>query len=272
METQAAIRGRGETLARSSGFEWLSRAGFAARGVVYIVIGILAIELARGSGGTSASQQGALKSIADQPLGTVLLVLIAIGLGGYALWRLVRAFLGHGPEGSDDGIERIAAFASGVAYAGICAIAVEILLGAGGGGSGRAKTTTAGVLGWPGGTWLVVIAGVVVIGIGLYQGYRGITRNFLDDSKTEKMSPRARTWIGRIGMFGYVARMVVFVLIGSFLIKAAVDYNPDKAVGLDGALATVGHAAYGPILLAIVAAGFIAFGVYSIADSRYRRI
>jgi hypothetical protein len=265
------VRRRGEKVARSTGFEWLSRAGFAARGLVYVIIGILAIKLAVGSGGANASQQGALRTIARQPLGEVLLILVAIGLGGYALWRLTRALLGHGSEDSDSGMDRVAALASGIVYAGLCAIAVEILLGSGG-SPGNAKKTTAGVFGWPGGVWLVGIAGVVLIGVGLYQGYRGISQDFLEDSKTEQMSPRVRGWIEWIGTFGYLARMVAFGLIGTFLIKAAVDYNPNKAVGLDGALAKIDHASYGPVLLGVVATGLIAFGVYSLSDARYRRI
>ena len=271
METQAPLKAGGERLVRSDGFEWLSRAGFAARGIVYLIIGILAIKLALGSGGTSASQQGALRAIAEQPFGNVLLIAVAIGLGGYALWRLVRGLLGHGPESSDSGVDRIAALASGVVYAGLCAIAIEILLGAGA-SSGGAQKTTAGVFGWPAGTWLVAIAGVVLIGVGLYQGYRGISKDFLEDSKTEQMSRRARRWIQWIGTLGHLARMVVFCLVGAFLINAAADYNPNQAVGLDGALAKLDHASYGPFLLSLVAAGLIAFGIYSLTDARYRRI
>lgn len=270
METQAPIKAGGEDFVHSDLFRWLARAGFAARGVVYVIMGILAIKLALGNSGTSANQQGAMRAIAQQPFGKVLLVLVAIGLGGYSLWRLARAALGHGPEDSDSGFDRVAAFASGVVYAGLCAIAVEILLGSG--SSGGAKKTTAGVFGWPAGTWLVGIAGVVLIGVGLYQGYRGISKDFLKDSKTEQMSARTRRWVEWIGTFGHLARAVVFCLVGVFLIKAAVDYNPDKAVGLDGALAKVDHASYGPFLLGLIAAGLIAFGTYSLSDARFRRI
>lgn len=270
METQAPIKAGGEEFVHSDLFRWLARAGFAARGIVYVIIGILAIKLALGSGGTSASQQGALRTIAKQPFGEVLLILVAIGLGGYALWRLARALLGHGPEGSDSGFDRLAALASGGVYAGLCAIALEILLGSS--GSGDAKETTAGVFGWPAGTWLVGTAGVVLIGVGFYQGYRGISKDFLHDSKTEQMSAGTRRWIKWIGTVGYLARMVVFCLVGIFLINAAIDYNPDKAVGLDGALAKVDHASYGPFLLGLIAAGLIAFGTYSLSDARFRRI
>jgi len=268
----AAQKG-GEHVAHSRGFEWLARAGFVARGLIYVIVGILAVKLAAGHGGTTTNQQGALKTIAHQPFGKVLLTLVAVGLGGYALWRFVRASLGHGPEDSDSGFDRVAALGSGIVYAGLCVIAVEVLRGsASSGGSGNAPKTTAGVLGWPGGTWLVGVAGAVVIGIGLFQGYRGISRDFLDDSKTERMSRAVRSAVTWLGVVGYLARMIVFTLVGIFLIKAAVEYDPNKAVGLDGALAKIAHASYGPILLGIVAAGLIAFGAYSLADARYRRI
>jgi hypothetical protein len=269
--TAREARAGGEKVARSRGFEWLSRAGFVARGLIYGIVGILAIKLALGAGGKTTNQQGALETIARQPFGKVLLILVAIGLAGYALWRLLRALLGHGPEDSDSTFERVAAFASGIVYAGLCAIAVEILLGSGG-SSGNANKTTAGVFGWPAGTWLVGIAGAVLVGVGLYQGYRGLSKDFLKDSKTEQMSPQVRRWIEWIGTFGHLARMVVFCLVGAFLINAAIDYNPNKAVGLDGALAKIADASYGPFLLGIVAAGLIAFGVYSLTDARYRRI
>jgi hypothetical protein len=263
----------GEKVARSRGFEWLARSGFVARGLIYGIIGILAIKLALGDGGTTTNQQGALKTIAHQPFGKVLLILVAIGLAGYALWRFIHVLLGRGPESSDSTFERIAACGSGIVYAGLCAVAVEIILGSGSaGGSSSPSHASAGVFGWPAGTWLVGIAGAVLIGTGLYQGYRGLTKDFLKDSKTEEMGPRVRHWIEWIGTFGHLARMVVFCLVGVFLIKAAIDFDPNKAVGLDGALAKLAHASYGPFLLGVVAAGLIAFGIYSLSDARYRRI
>ena len=262
----------GESFVQSSAFELLSRAGFVARGLIYAIIGILALKLAFGHGGKLTDQKGALHTVANQPFGKVLLTLVAIGLGGYSLWRFVRAAIGHGPEGSDTGFDRVSAFASGIAYGVMCAFAIEILLGAGGGPGGNVKKSTAGVLGWPAGTWIVGIAGVVLIGVALYQGYRGITKKFLDESKVEEMGPQVKKWISRLGTFGHLARMVVFGLVGVFVLKAAIDYTPSKAVGLDGALAKIVHHSYGPVLLGIVATGLIAFAVYSLSDARYRRI
>ena len=222
----------------------------------------------------TTNQQGALRTIAHQPFGQLLMILVAVGLGGYALWRLVHAGFGHGPESSDSTFDRIAAFGSGIVYAGLCVLAVELLTGSSGGkaASGSPHKAAAGVLGWPGGVWLVGAAGVAMIGIALYQGYRGLSRDFLDDSKTEQMSLAMRHFVERIGLIGHVARMVVFGLIGIFLIKAAVDYNPQAAIGVDGALAKLAHQAYGHVLLGIVAAGLIAFAFYSLSDARYRKV
>jgi hypothetical protein len=262
----------GEGFVNTTTFEWLSRAGFVARAAIYAIIGLFALTLAIGEGGKLTSQQGALKTVANQTFGSYLLTVLAVGLGGYALWRLFRAALGRGPEGSDSGFERLAALASGLAYGALCVLAVEILIGSGSSSSTDPKSSTAGILGWPGGQWIVGAIGVVMIGVALYQGYRGITQKFLDDSKTEEMSPPVRKWIGRVGTVGHLARMVVFGLIGVFLVKAAIEYNPETAVGVDGALAKLANQSYGSVLLGIVAAGLIAFALYSLSDARYRRI
>ncbi|MBA2638073.1 MAG: DUF1206 domain-containing protein [Solirubrobacterales bacterium] len=262
---------KGDDVARTRQFEWLARAGLVARGVIYAIIGVLALKLVLGDGGKTTNQQGALETIAKQPFGEALLILMAIGLAGYAIWRLVRAAIGHGPEATDDTKERVAGVASGVAYAMLCVTAVSILIGSGG-GSGDPDKTTGGVLSWPGGQILVAIAGLMIVGVGLDQGYKGIKKKFLEKSKTEQMSEGMKRSFTALGVVGHLARMVVFALIGYFLIRAAIEFDPDEAVSLDGALAALGQASYGPVVLAIVAAGLIAFAAYSAADARYRRV
>jgi hypothetical protein len=187
---------------------------------------------------------------------------------------LAHAVLGHGPERSDSGFERLAALGSGLAYAAMCAVAVGILVGSGGGtsGSGHTSKAAAGVLGWPGGTWLVALAGALFVGIALYQLYRGLSQDFLKDAKTEKMGQLTKRSYVVLAVVGHVARAVVFGLVGVFLIKAAIEFDPSNAVGLDGALAKLAHQSYGSVLLGIVAAGLVAFALYSLADARYRRI
>jgi hypothetical protein len=274
MDTTAPVheaRSHGHRLGRSRGFCWFARFGIAARGMVYVVIGVLAVKLALGAGGKATDQQGAFKTIADQPLGTVLLAMVAIGLLGYASWRLLRAALG-GTQGQDDLKDRIDGVASGISYAILFAAAVKILAGAGGGGGADPDDAAGGVLGWPGGPWLVGLVGLVVIGVGLQQGYKGVTRAFMEGTDTTRMHDRVEHAYTGFGVFGHLARMVVFALIGVFLTKSALDFKPDEAVALDGALAKVADAPYGPLLLGIVAAGLIGFGAFSLVESRYRRV
>ena len=274
MDTTAPVRqarSHGTRIGSSRGFCWFARFGIAARGVVYVVIGFLAIKVALGAGGKAADQQGAMAAIAKQPAGTVMLALVAIGLLGYASWRLLRAALG-GTRGQDDLKDRVDGVASGISYAILFAAAVKILAGSGGGGGADPDDAAGGVLGWPGGPWLVGIVGAVVIGVGLQQGYKGVTRKFMEETDTHTMDGRVKHGYTAFGIFGHLARMAVFGLIGWFLIKAAIDFDPDEAVALDGALAKLAHAPYGPVLLGAVAAGLIGFGAFSLVESRYRRV
>lgn len=261
----------GDRLAGAKPLGWLARAGLVARGIVYFIIGFLAIKLALGEGGKAANQQDALKTIAHQSFGKTLLILVAIGLAGYALWRLVRAAVGHGAEQRDSGSDRVAALASGIAYAVLCFTAIEIVTGSGT-GSGTPKEATGGVLGWSGGTVIVVIAGVALIGVAIYQAYKGLAKKFLEDAKTGEMSQEVRKGYTALGVFGLVARAVVFALVGYGLIKAAINFNPKEAVGLDGALRQLADSSFGPVLLGVVAAGLAGFAIYSIADARYRKV
>jgi hypothetical protein len=264
---------QGEKVARSDGFEWLARLGLAARGVVYGVIAILALKVALGAGGKTTDQQGALNTIAQQSFGEILLIVVAIGLFGYALWRLVRAAIGHGAEGDrDDAKERIDGVASGIGYGLLFVTALGILFGSGGGGGGGPQSTTGGVLDWPAGQVLVILAGLVLIAVAVDQGIKGIKRKFLEKSHTERMSEKTKKVFTAFGVFGHLARAVIFALMGYFLIKAAIDYDPKEAVSLDGALAKLANSAGGPFVLGAVAVGLLGFGLYSFMDARYRRV
>jgi hypothetical protein len=237
-------------------FEGLARAGYAARGVIYVLIGILAYRVATGVSEHKPNQQGAMQQIADQPFGHALLLLTAIGLGGYSLWRLAQALVGHTPEyGEHSKLDRIGALGSCLAYAAFTFLAISVLQGSGGNSSAQPKKATSDVL-----------------GIGIFQAYLGLSKKFLTYSKTGQMSPGVLKAFTAIGVVGLVARAVAFVLIGLFALKAARDYSPKDAVGIDGALARLTQHAYGTTALIVVAVGLIIFGVYSIADARYRKI
>lgn len=249
----------------------LAFVGLIARGVVYGVIGGLSLALALGAGGKTTSQSGAMQTIARQPLGDVLLLGLAAGLAAYAIFRLIEGITGGAHRGKDRTQHRVAAIGSAIAYAALCYTAINVLDGRHTGG-GSPRHAAAGILGWPGGPVIVAAAGCGVIGIGLYQAHKGLTRRFLEDTDTSRLSSRARRAFTVLGVTGHLARAVTFALIGYALIRAAVDYSARAAIGLDGALQKLAHSSNGPVLLGIVAIGFIAFAVYSIVDSRYRRV
>jgi hypothetical protein len=266
-------RGRGQAESGSGLYELLARVGLVAKGVSYGLVGGLAIAVAAGSGGETTSRQGALQALARHGYGKLLLVLLAIGFAAYALWRFVQAAVEHEEDEKKAWAKRVGYVGRGVIYAGLTFSAAKILAGSGGQQSqnGKAHKTTAVVLAWPGGTWLVGIAGVVIVVVGAWNGYRGLTRKF-EERWRGGMSESARSWGARAGVLGHLARAVVFALIGVFVIKAAADYNPKESIGLDGALQKLAHAGYGPYLLGITAAGLVCYGLYCLVDARYRDV
>ena len=253
----------------------LARAGMLAPGVLYVVVGVLAIQVALGRGGANPSRQGALHAIAGGTWGTIALVLLAVGFGGYALWRFAAAALGEKVESREDveGWKRLWYVGRGVGYSVACFTTVKVLTGGGGSSDTQSQRRhTAEVLDWPGGRWLVAAVGIGVIGYGAGSAYRGIARTFADDLDLHELGARSRRWVCRAGVFGWVARGVVLALIGVFLVKAAVEFDPRESKGLDAALATLAGQPFGPLLLGVVAAGLIAFGLFYGVRARYRRV
>lgn len=260
--------------------DWIERGariGYAAKGVVYTIIGVLALQAAFGTGGETTGSQGAIYEIAEAPFGQVLLILIAVGLLGYAAWRLVQAAVDPEHKGDDaKGVaKRVGYVVSGLSYGLLAFTAASIVFGWGSGGSGGGGSQqewTAKLLAQPFGQWLVGLVGLIVIGVGLYQFKKAYTASFMKKYKTGAMSATERTWAERVGRFGLAARGVIFAMIGSFLIQAAVQAQPSETRGLSGALQTLAEQPYGPWLLAIVAAGLVAYGVYCFVSARYRHI
>jgi hypothetical protein len=251
----------------------LGRLGMVCAGFLYLVVGVLAIEVALGAGGQAKDRTGALHEIADESWGTLLLVVVAIGFGGYALWRFMTAALGEKLEAHEDfpWWKRLWYVARGAFYAFLCYTTAALLIGAGS-GSGSEKEHTEALLEWPGGQWLVGAFGVGLLGWGIGSAYRGVTGNFKDDLRTNEMSARAERWATRAGVVGFLARGVVYALIGIFLIRAAVEYDPKEAVGIDGALQKLADQTFGPLLLGVVAAGLVAFGLFYFVRAAYREV
>jgi hypothetical protein len=241
--------------------EPLARVGLCAKGVSYALVGALAIGVAAGVGGKSTSRSGALESLAGSTFGKIVLVLLFAGFGAYALWRLVQAWQ------DDEWGKRLGHLGRAAIYVALTYSTARILAGAGEQSqNAKAHKATAVVLQWPAGRELVIAAGVVAIGAGLWNLYRGISKKFED-----KWRDHSR--LGSLaGVVGHVARFVVFALIGVFAIRAAAQFDPKEAVGLDGALQKLAQASYGSALLALTAAGLLAYAVFCVFDARYRDV
>ncbi len=267
---------KGRRAGQSRWVERLGRAGLVAKGVLYAVIGVLAINVAVGARGEDTGKDGALRAIAAQPYGKVLLAVLALGLFGYAVWRLAQGFLDRDGEGErPKGLaKRGGAVARGVWYAALAVLTVSKIVGADGGGSGGATEdrTTAGVLGLPFGRYLVFAAALGFFAAAAFNGYRAVTCNFRKKLETHRMNEAEEKAVTGVGILGHLARLVVWSLIGAFLAKAAWQYDPDEAAGLDAALHEVARQPYGGFLLGAVAVGLVAYAVYCFAQARYRDV
>lgn len=255
--------------------DWLSRAarvGLAARGLVYLLIGALAIEVARG-GAARTDQQGALRKIAEQPFGRSMLWLVGAGFLAYGLWRLGEGIWGRREESDERKrtVKRVESLASGVIYLVLCFSALRIAVGSGGGG-GKEKSYTARLLEAPGGKTILVVIGLVLIGVAVALAWRGLKTDFEKQLKCGEMSRTTYAVVHRLGQVGYLARGLVVGLVGVLVVKAALEQEPDKAAGLDVALESLAAAPFGRGLLLVAAVGLVCFGLYSLAEVRYRRL
>jgi len=252
----------------------LARLGYAAKGIVYIVVGTLAARLAAGAEGTTTDAHGALRTIGESMLGKVSLVVIGAGLLGYALWRLIGAAIDAERKGGDarGTALRLWQAGNGIFYGALGVEALRLLAAATRPSGDRAEHWTARLLAMPFGRWLVIAAGAGIIAYALYQVYYAASDKVRKHLDLADASARAATWVVRFGRFGVAARAVVFALIGWFLTRAALRHDPEQAGGVDQSLATLWNEPSGPILLGVVAVGLIAFGLYQLANARYRRM
>ena len=266
-----AVKGR--RAGQSPWVERLGRMGLVAKGVLYAVVAILAVNVALGGRDESPDRHGALHAIAEQPFGKGLLILLAAGLAGYALWRLAQAIFdrdleGEGPKGL---AKRGAALAKAFWYGALCVLTVSTIFGEESGSSNEQKTT-AGVFEWPAGRYLVYAAGLAFLAAAAFNGYRAVTCKFNKKLKTGEMGETEETAATGVGILGHLARMVVFGLVALFLLKAAWEFDAKEARGLDGALLEIAQAPYGGPLLAGVAVGLFAYALYCFVQARYRKI
>lgn len=252
----------------------LARAGFAAKGVLYGVLGLLAVRLGLGgSGGAETSQQGAISSLSQQPFGSLLVGLLAAGLTGYALFRGAQVFRGDAASFSSlpDWFARVTFAVRAVIYAGLAVLAWRELLGGSGGSGGTEQSATAAVLGMPGGQWIVMAVAAIIVVVGAKQIHEGWTCRFRDHVEWRGISGGAREKLELMGRIGYVARGVIFLVSGGFLAVAAWQHDPDDGVGLDAALQKVVEAPYGTYVLTAIGAGLVLYGAFCIVEARFLR-
>lgn len=269
------------TARRAANSEWadrLARLGFCARGLVYVIVGVIALQIAWGTGqGNDASKQGALREIAERPLGTPLLLVLAVGLAGYTVWRLSEALWGKQDEDDERKrtVKRIGSAAKAALYAAFCVSTVKFLLDGPAQGDARNEqehTLTARALEVSGGRYLVGVVGVALMIGGVYVAYRGLAQKFEERLDTWSMGDVERPIIDVLGTVGMAARGLVFGVAGFLLVKAAMDFNAQEAQGVDGTLRVIAQQAYGQVLLSVTAIGIIAYGLYSFAEARYRQL
>ncbi len=272
-----------QTARRAADSPWvdrLARLGFCARGLVYIVVGLIALQIASGGeqpAGDEASKEGALRELVERSYGRPLLVVLAVGLGGYILWRVSEAAFGKRDE--DDERKRTAkragSAAKAVLYGAFLVSTVQLIADPsreGGGANEEESTATARLLEVSGGRLLVGALGLVIMGGAVYVAYRGLAQKFdkrLDTSDMGRVEGRVIDGLGTVGM---AARGLVFGVAGFLLLKAAIDFDPEQAQGLDGTLKVIAQRAYGQLLLRVTSIGIIAYGLYSFAEARYRQL
>ena len=258
---------------------WIERGarfGLATKGFSYILVAVIALRVATEGGGQTEDREGALKTLADEPFGWALLAMVALGFASYAMWQLARAIFDRDNEGDDPkGIgKRLGQVGKAILYGTLAVITGSLLFeSSGGGGGGQTEDkATAIALGWPGGRWIVGGVGLAIIGAGVFNAFRALSGSFRDDLREEQMSGAERPWYTALGVFGHLARAVVFGLIGVFIVRAAYQYDPDEAIGLDGALQKLAAETYGAYLLGAVALGLGAYGLFCLVEAKYRDV
>jgi hypothetical protein len=255
--------------------EKLARFGFVAKGVVYVLLGILAVMAAIGQGSSKqANRNGVLELIFEQPFGRILAILLVIGIIGYAIWRFIEAIKDPYHEGSDSKgiVKRIGYFVSGLVYTGFALSIIKLLAGSGSGSSNSRQTLTAKVLQMDAGPFLVILAGAIIIIVGFVQFYKAYKTKFTKHLNTQSLSSNEKEWVTRIGRIGYAARGIVWLIIGYFVVRAGIESDASQVKSSQGVFSFLEQLSYGQWILLAVAIGVVAYGVFQFVKARYYQI
>ena len=257
--------------------ERLARLGYAVKGVVYFLIGLLAFQAAIGLGGQTTGMQGVLKALYERPFGQITLTLTAIGLIGYSLWRLTQAWLDPDHQDSQRPqrlVQRGGYVVSALIYGYVALEAVKLVFGFVGSETEQdaSEFWTARLMAQPFGPWLVALVGFAIVATGLFQFAHGITARFRDELDLYKMTLAQRKWAIRSGRFGYSARAIIYIITGGFMVWAGIRFDPNEAVGTAEAMDKIAQQPFGAWLLAFMGLGFMAYATFAMMQSRFRRI
>ncbi len=264
----AKSAGRSETARKVVLFGW------AAKGVVYVALAYLVLQMAFGQSSQEASTTGALRLIAQEAPGKIVLVVLGLGLIAFAVGRVLEVTTLATPQ--IDGKDKATAAVLAVIYTSLALTAFSIAGLAGsssaGGGGGSEKQGSAFLLGLPGGRWIVGLIGLAVIAVGLHQAYKGVKQEFLGTLRLGEMSAGMRSAVEKLGTAAYLTKGAILALVGYFFLQSAITYDPDEAKGLDAALQEIAGETWGQVVLTLVAIGLLAYGVFAFVEARYRRV
>jgi hypothetical protein len=273
MSATAHVKASASRAADSKPLEYLARGGFVTYGVIHLLFAWLALQVAFGHSSQEGDQNGALQSLAGNTFGKVLLVIIAVGMVGLAIWQAFEAAIGEsGPQDKTAIAERVVSGVRTIVYLWLAWTAVKIVTGANKSSAANSQNKSSSIMAHSGGRWLVGLIGLVVLGVGIGLVVYGVLKKFERHLKTQEMRPSVRKSTRRLGMAGYSAKGVAYAIAGVLVVVAAVQYDPDKARGLDAALKAMAGHSYGPWLLGLIALGFAAFGVFCFSQAKYRKV
>ena len=273
MTTTQSARQTAQRAARSDVLEVLTRTGFVGYALFHLAVAWLSLQIALGHPAGEGDQSGAFQTLVAYPFGKALLIVVIVGLAAMALWQLLLAAVGHQAEqGHARTFERLVSAGRTIIYGALAWTAGQVVLGAPPSSAGQQQTATAGILAQPAGRWLVGLAGLAILALGVGMAIYGYKKAFEKRLRTSHMTGRTRRSAVRLGQTGYLAKGAAFAIVGVLLAEAALTNDASKSRGLDAALRTLAAQPFGALLLIVVAAGFASFGVYCFYQARYRKV
>ena len=273
MTTTHSARQTARRVAHSDVLEVLTRTGFVGYALFHLAVAWLALQIALGHPAATGDQSGAFQTLVAYPFGKALLIVVIVGLAAMALWQLLLAAVGHQAErGKARTFERLASAGRTIIYSALAWTAGQVVAGAPASSAGQQQNATAGILAQPAGRWLVALAGLAILALGIGMAIYGYKKAFEKRLRTSQMSGRTRRTAVLLGKFGYIAKGAAFAIVGVLLAQVAITNDASKSRGLDEALRTLAAQPFGTLLLIVVAVGFAAFGVYCFYQSRYRKV